>query len=81
MKITVMWMTRKRSHELIYSLSSFIHKANDNKNVEYIIALDSDDDEHPIRKKVKRMSVHFLSILKTSCLFFFIYSSSIIEMW
>ena len=40
-----MWMTRKRSHELIYSLSSFIHKANDNKNVEYIIALDSDDDE------------------------------------
>ena len=45
MKITVMWMTRKRSHELIYSLSSFIHKANDNKNVEYIIALDPDDNE------------------------------------
>ena len=28
-KISVMWMTRKRSHELIYSLSSFIHNADE----------------------------------------------------
>ena len=40
-----MWMTRKRSHELIYSLSSFIMNANDNTNIEYIMALDPDDKE------------------------------------
>ena len=45
MKISVMWMTRKRSYELIYSLSSFIMNANDNENVEYIIVLDPDDEE------------------------------------
>ena len=45
MKISVMWMTRKRSHELIYSLSSFIHNADDNTNVEYIIVTDPDDKE------------------------------------
>ena len=47
MKISVMWMTRKRSHELIYSLSSFIHNADDNKNIEYIFVTDPDDDETP----------------------------------
>ena len=36
MKISVMWMTRKRSHELVYSVSSFIHNADDNANIEYI---------------------------------------------
>ena len=45
MKISVMWVTRKRSHELIYSLSSFIHNADDNTNVEYIIVTDPDDKE------------------------------------
>jgi len=45
MKISIMWMTRKRSHELIYSLSSFIMNANDNSNIEYIIVLDPDDTE------------------------------------
>ena len=45
MKISVMWMTRKRSHELVYSLSSFIQKANNNLDVEYIIAIDPDDSE------------------------------------
>ena len=40
-----MWMTRKRSHELIYSLSSFIMNANDNKNIEYIVITDPDDKE------------------------------------
>ena len=47
MKISVMWMTRKRSHELIYSLSSFIHNADDNENIEYIFVTDPDDDETP----------------------------------
>ena len=45
MKVSLMWMTRKRSHELVYSLASFIHKANDNLNVEYVIAIDPDDSE------------------------------------
>lgn len=45
MKISVMWMTRKRSHELVYSLCSFIMKAEDNSNVEYIVVSDPDDLE------------------------------------
>lgn len=40
-----MWMTRKRSHELIYSLTSFINNADDNKNIEYLFILDPDDEE------------------------------------
>ncbi|MHA1987688.1 MAG: hypothetical protein ACW98D_13720 [Promethearchaeota archaeon] len=45
MKISVMWMTRKRSHELIYSLASFINNADDSGNIEYIFTLDPDDEE------------------------------------
>ena len=45
MKISVLWMTRKRTDELIFSISSFIHRAKDNSNVEYIVALDPDDNE------------------------------------
>jgi len=45
MKISVVWVTRKRSHELVYSLSSFIQNADDNKNIEYFFALDPDDKE------------------------------------
>lgn len=45
MKISVMWMTAKRSHELIYSVCSFLHKAVDNANIEYIFITDPDDTE------------------------------------
>ena len=45
MKISMMWMTRKRSHELVYSLSSFIMNANNNKDIEYIVTADPDDNE------------------------------------
>jgi len=45
MKISIMWMTRKRSHELIYSLSSFILNAKNNNQIEYIIVTDPDDEE------------------------------------
>ena len=45
MKISAMWMTRKRSHELIYSVCSFLHKADDNSNIEYIFITDPDDNE------------------------------------
>ena len=45
MKISAMWMTRKRSHELIYSVCSFLHKASDNRNIEYIFITDPDDNE------------------------------------
>ena len=45
MKISAMWMTRKRSHELIYSVCSFLHKADDNNNIEYIFITDPDDTE------------------------------------
>jgi len=44
-KVSVVWMTRKRSHELIYSLSSFVQNADNNKNIEYFFALDPDDKE------------------------------------
>ena len=44
-KISIMWMTRKRSHELVFSISSFIMNATDNANIEYIMALDPDDSE------------------------------------
>ena len=64
MKISVMWMTRKRSHELIYSLSSFIHNADDNINVEYIFITDPDDDETPIalEKIVPMAHAHFAEL-------------------
>ena len=56
MKISIMWMTRKRSHELIYSLSSFIMRAKDNSNVEYIVISDPDDDEtYEAIEKINRM--------------------------
>ena len=45
MKISIMWMTRKRSHELIYSFASFVNNADDNKNIEYFFVLDPDDIE------------------------------------
>ena len=40
-----MWMTRKRSHEFMYSLLSFVFNADDNQNIEYLIVVDPDDDE------------------------------------
>ena len=40
-----MWPTRKRTSELIFSLSSFIQRAEDNSNVEYIVVIDPDDFE------------------------------------
>ena len=45
MKISVLYTTRKRSNEVIYSLASLINNADDNKNVEYIFTLDPDDNE------------------------------------
>ena len=45
MKISIMWMTRNRSYELVYSLCSFIMKAKDNSNIEYIVISDPDDSD------------------------------------
>jgi len=42
-KVSVIWMTRKRESELVFSLTSFIVNADDNTNVEYIIVGDPDD--------------------------------------
>ena len=42
-KVSVIWMTRKRESELVFSLTSFIVNADDNNNVEYIIVGDPDD--------------------------------------
>ena len=56
MKISVMWMTRNRPYELIYSLSSFIIRAKNNSDVEYIVISDPDDVETPdALKKIKPM--------------------------
>ena len=64
MKISVMWMTRKRSHELIYSVSSFIHNADDNANIEYIFVTDPDDEETLVAlEKVAPMAyAHFAEL-------------------
>ena len=42
-KVSLIWMTRKRESELVFSLTSFIVNADDNTNVEYIIVGDPDD--------------------------------------
>ena len=56
MKISVMWMTRNRPYELIYSLSSFIIRAKNNSDVEYIVISDPDDVEtSDALKKIKPM--------------------------
>ena len=57
MKISIMWMTRNRSYELVYSLCSFIMKAKDNSNIEYIVISDPDDsDTIDALEKIKPMS-------------------------
>ena len=48
MKISLMWPTRDRVPELIFSLSSFIQRAKDNSNIEYIVVVDPDDEETQI---------------------------------
>ena len=60
-----MWMTRKRTHELVYSLSSFIMNADDNSNIEYIIVLDPDDSETiDALKKISNMCcVHDVELI------------------
>lgn len=66
-----MWQTRKRSYELLYSLLSFVNRADDNDNVEYIIVTDPDDEEtadaldriHPI---MVSMGVNLISIVADS---------------
>ena len=65
MKISLMWMTRKRTHELVYSLSSFIMNADDNSNIEYIIVLDPDDSETiDALKKISNMCcVHDVELI------------------
>ena len=65
MKISIMWMTRKRSHELVYSISSFILNANNNTDVEYIVVIDPDDVEtEKALEKISRMCcVHDASII------------------
>ena len=58
MKISVMWMTRNRPYELIYSLSSFIIRAKNNSDVEYIVISDPDDVEtSDALKKIKPMII------------------------
>ena len=43
MKISMLWITRKRENELIFSVASYIINADDNKNIEYIFVGDPDD--------------------------------------
>jgi hypothetical protein len=65
MKISIMWMTRKRSHELIYSLSSFIMNAKNNSDIEYIIVNDPDDIEtiSALEKIVTMSSIYDAEII------------------
>ena len=65
MKISIMWMTRKRSHELIYSLSSFIMNAKNNQDIEYIIVTDPDDSEtiSALEKIVTMSSIYDAEII------------------
>ena len=58
MIVSLMWMTRGRPAELIYSLSSFIMNASDNSRVEYIVTIDPDDKESSDSlKKISKMSI------------------------
>lgn len=61
-------MTRKRSHELIYSISSFIMNANNNEDIEYIIISDPDDTEtiNALEKVVVMCSVHGAEIISAT---------------
>lgn len=45
MKISMYWPTRKRSHALMVSLSSYIMNADNNSMIEYIVIIDDDDNE------------------------------------
>jgi hypothetical protein len=45
MKISMYWPTRKRSHSLMVSLSSYIMNASNNSQIEYIVIIDDDDIE------------------------------------
>ena len=45
MKISVYWPTRKRSHSLMISLSSYMMNADNNDMIEYIVIIDNDDHE------------------------------------
>lgn len=68
MKISLMWMTRKRSHELVYSLSSFILNAKNNGDIEYIIITDPDDHEtvSALEKIVPMCSIYNAEIISCS---------------
>ena len=44
-KLSMYWVTRKRSHSLMVSLSSYIMNADDNSKIEYIVIMDDDDEE------------------------------------
>ena len=45
MKISMYWISRSRSYDLLVSLLSYITNATDNKNIEYIVITDNDDNE------------------------------------
>ena len=57
MKISIYWPTRKRSHSLMVSLSSYIINADNNNQVEYIIIIDDDDKES--KKALKEAKLIF----------------------
>ena len=47
MKISVYWISRKRTEELSYSISSFVQSARNPKNLEIIVCHDEDDIKTP----------------------------------
>jgi len=45
LKISLGWITRKRTPQLIYSICSFVQNANNPQDIELIISVDNDDKE------------------------------------
>ena len=45
MKITLSWITRKRTSQLSFSIASFVTNADNNNDIEYLFAIDDDDTD------------------------------------
>ena len=69
MKISIYWISRKRTEELSYSIASFVQSARNPKNLEIIVCHDEDDTETPnglskINRIVKKVTGNDFMILK-----------------
>tara|TARA_Y100000361_G_scaffold154281_1_gene179279 strand:- start:94 stop:813 length:720 start_codon:yes stop_codon:yes gene_type:complete len=70
MKISIYWISRKRTQELCYSISSFVQSARNPQNLEIIVCHDDDDTETPdglskINRIVKKVTGNDIVVLSS----------------